>query len=446
MALDLTQHGTTPEGVAHGGILATAIFTTVYDLETMIKKLVDFNQQVTNAILGCVGNSVDNFHRGHGTRGLEMMTTGNIKGIDGYGGVPGWVPVTALHYIAHTEKGQPIRALARQAGCHASTILRQIRKVEMRRDDPLVDAALRKLGAVTTPLKRSDQKRNQENRKTMTSHPKVTMPDEETLAREAIRVLRRLCETGAVLAVAAELDKAVVVRDVPGGTSARTAVVDASIAQAMALKDWITPANTGRIIRYHITSTGRSALTGFMERLGMPQNASNPETQCEADSSADHLLGEGATQTRARYAVGESPLSALARRRDKDGTPFLAEQLVHAGERLREDFELAQMDGGVTQNWDHFLTAGTQSSASAGRGGTGASAAARDRVQAALQNLGPGLSDVVLRCCCYLEGLETTEKRLGWSARSGKIVLRIALMRLKRHYDETVGPGGPLIG
>ena len=52
----------------------------------------------------------------------------------------------------------------------------------------------------------------------------------------------------------------------------------------------------------------------------------------------------------------------------------------------------------------------------------------------------------MLRCCCYLEGLEAAEKKLGWSARSGKIVLRIALMRLKQHYDETTGPGGGLIG
>ena len=66
-----------------------------------------------------------------------------------------------------------------------------------------------------------------------------------------------------------------------------------------------------------------------------------------------------------------------------------------------------------------------------GDGPTGA----RNRVTRALVDLGPGLSDVVLRCCCYLEGLETAEKRMGWSARSGKIVLRIALQRLRCHYD-----------
>mgnify|MGYP002652262663 CR=1 FL=1 len=45
----------------------------------------------------------------------------------------------------------------------------------------------------------------------------------------------------------------------------------------------------------------------------------------------------------------------------------------------------------------------------------------------------------------FLEGIEMTERRLGWSARSGKIVLRLALMRLERHYVERYGSGSPLI-
>ena len=55
-------------------------------------------------------------------------------------GLPAWIPEGVFHYLAHIELGQPIRALAREAGCHASTILRQVRRIETRRDDPLVDA------------------------------------------------------------------------------------------------------------------------------------------------------------------------------------------------------------------------------------------------------------------------------------------------------------------
>ncbi len=74
------------------------------------------------------------------------------------------------------------------------------------------------------------------------------------------------------------------------------------------------------------------------------------------------------------------------------------------------------------------------------------SQAARDRLAMALGALGPGLGDVALRCCCFLEGLEAAEQRMGWSARSGKIVLRIALMQLKLHYDANSDHWSPLIG
>ena len=60
-------------------------------------------------------------------------------------GVPSWVPIDVRNYVFHTELGQPIRSLARSQSCHASTILRQIRKVETRRDDPLVDRAIKAL-------------------------------------------------------------------------------------------------------------------------------------------------------------------------------------------------------------------------------------------------------------------------------------------------------------
>ena len=368
------------------------------------------------------------------------------------GHFPDWVPAGAKLYLAHTETGTPIRALARMVGCHASTVLRQIRRVETRRDDPLIDAALRTLGTqhlgtaqrkIACQSERDMDMRSEQNTIDMT-------PDEASLTRDAMRILRRLCEKGSVLAVAKDMEKAVVVRDDAHGATTRTAVVDCAVAQAMALKDWISAASTGRITRYQITAAGRVALN---EMLATHQKTEGFNEAPAEFSDAQRTWGEKVlpdTETgrpkRMRYNLGESPLTALARRRDKDGSAFLSDDQVRAGERLREDFELAQMGPRVAQNWDRFLTGGGRGGFVGDSGVGDGPSGARGRVADAMADLGPGLSDVVLRCCCFLEGLETAEKKLGWSARSGKIVLRIALTRLQRHYEESTGPGGGMIG
>ncbi|MDQ2088779.1 DUF6456 domain-containing protein [Marimonas arenosa] len=368
-------------------------------------------------------------------------------------GLPGWVPAPVWRYLVHTERGVSIRALARRATCHPSTVLRQVRRFENLRDDFLIDEALRRLGRLIRATDLPGNKKEPDDMSERQGGPGPEhgadgdSPDDETLEREARRVLRRLTEPGAVLAVASEMDKAVVVRDDANGQTTRTAVVDRAVAQALALKDWIACAQPGRIARYRITQVGRAAVSRM---LAEAENAAQGFAEAQAPFLAQHGGLEEAPDTggkgkiRPRYHFGESPLTALARRKDRDGQPFLNPDLVAAGERLREDFELAQMGPRTGQNWERFLTGGVDEGFGPGDA-LGGSKAARDRVAAALLDLGPGLGDVALRCCCYLEGLESTEKRMGWSARSGKIVLRIALQRLKRHYDG-LGAGAGLIG
>ena len=366
--------------------------------------------------------------------------------------LPNWVPIQAQIYLAHTHAGLPIRALARLSGCHASTILRQIRKVETRRDDPLVDAVLHQLGNHHFDTSQNWSVSPNKETTDMSFYTKITT-DKDGLEQDAMRILRRLCEKGAVLAVAADMDKAVVVRDGAHGKSTRTAVVERHIAQAMALKNWIAAETTGRIVRYQITAAGRTALTQMLEGA----NDQNPTGMSEDQTGFGNQHREWGEKTlpdadtgrpkRMRYNLSESPLTALARRRDKDGKPFLSDDLVRVGERLREDFELAQMGPRVAQNWDRFLTSGGRGGFAPDSGVGDGPAAARKRVADAMTDLGPGLSDVLMRCCCYLDGLEAAEKRLGWSARSGKIVLLIALMRLHQHYERTLGSAaGGMIG
>lgn len=350
--------------------------------------------------------------------------TANLSPI---GQLPDWVPSAVRLYLTHTESGRSLREIAREEGVHASTVLRQVRRFENRRDDPLVDCALGRLRqSVPEPEENTDMTAPMRPASLPATEPHPV--DEAVLDAEAKRILPRLAEAGVVMAVAPDMDRAVVLRDGPGGAT-RLAVLDRPIAEAFALREWITCVQPGRVLRYEITTAGRAALrrllTGHDDTAATARGFDDDETR------------------RTRPVTVESPVTALARRRDKEGNPFLTPELVDAAERLREDFETAQAGPRVTQDWDRFLT-GSERGTGGGTPGGGA-ASARGRVAAALRELGPGLADMALRCCCYMEGLETAERRLGWSARSGKIVLRIALLRLKRHYDD-LGDAGKMMG
>ena len=125
--------------------------------------------------------------------------------------------------------------------------------------------------------------------------------------------------------------------------------------------------------------------------------------------------------------TAESPLAWLAAR------GHLTEAQLGAGERLRADYERAGLAARVTMRWD---------AAPPGKSRGGARAAdaslaridAHRRFHAALATAGPGLADICWRVICAGEGVGGAEKALGWSARSGKLVLTLALDRLARFY------------
>ena len=189
-----------------------------------------------------------------------------------------------------------------------------------------------------------------------------------------------------------------------------------------------------------VTDAGRAALRRMLaeqEGDAMTGFAEAPTPFSEQHRTWGHrdIKEQGAKKPRrVRVNLAESPVTMLARKKGRDGKAFLSHDLVDAAERLREDFELAQLGPRVTQNWEKFITGSDRGNFGSGTGG--GSAAAQKRLGEALTALGSGLADIVMRCCCFLEGLESAEKRMGWSARSGKIVLRIALLRLRQHYDE----------
>ena len=146
----------------------------------------------------------------------------------------------------------------------------------------------------------------------------------------------------------------------------------------------------------------------------------------------DRLI-EGKRQA-VRRNLAESPLSSLARLKDRDGSPFIPQEAVDAGERLARDFERAGLQPKITASWEPRIATRTKGE----RGGMAELAdtalAARDRVAEAVGAMGPELSGVALDICCFGKGLELVERERGWPVRSGKLMLRTALLVLARHY------------
>jgi hypothetical protein len=126
----------------------------------------------------------------------------------------------------------------------------------------------------------------------------------------------------------------------------------------------------------------------------------------------------------------ESPLAWLARRRGRDGRPLIEPHQLQAGERLRLDFTVADLMPRTTTNWSSPMASGGAGAVDP----TEAMTEARRRVHKALDAVGPEMSGLLLDVCCFLKGLEDSERERQWPTRSAKIVLQLALDRLARHY------------
>ncbi|MBT8154374.1 helix-turn-helix domain-containing protein [Epibacterium ulvae] len=329
--------------------------------------------------------------------------------------VPRWVPEDARRYLEHTEKGRSIRQIARLAGCHPSTVMRQVRRIEILRDDPLIDSALQDI---------SNRYFAQEGAFAISIAPPEKGAD-NTPVHGLLQVMGWLNRSQTVLAYAQGMERAVIVR----GDQEKISI-GKEVAGEVALRGWLSNVSAGRISRYQLNDQGRAALSQMM--ADQENRARLHHEAGFAEAAAGFQSPPPGGRNQVRRACTDTPLSMLARLSDRNGDPFLTHDLVRCGERLREDFELAQIGDHVQAAQQAFA----DGCSAAPLGMQAPTDDARTRAMEALAALGPGLSDIAIRCCCYLEGLETAEKQLGWSARSGKVVLRIALQQLKSHYDQ----------
>ena len=135
--------------------------------------------------------------------------------------------------------------------------------------------------------------------------------------------------------------------------------------------------------------------------------------------------GVGPRRRSVTVNLAESPLTWLHARGHLD------DRLFDAGERLRADYERAQLAPGVTMRWEAVRIRGT---AETGLSPTERQVAARQRFDGAIRAAGKGLEDILWRVVCAGETLAGAEKALSWPVRSGKLVLKLALDRVADFY------------
>jgi hypothetical protein len=126
--------------------------------------------------------------------------------------------------------------------------------------------------------------------------------------------------------------------------------------------------------------------------------------------------------------AAESPLGWLFAR------GLVTRRQYDAGERLRLDWERAQLAPRVTMSWDAAPVAQGRGGSAPERDLSGAQIDAKRRFDAAVASAGPGLSDILWRVVCAGEGMRDAETALGWPARAGKVVLTLALDRVADYY------------
>lgn len=150
--------------------------------------------------------------------------------------------------------------------------------------------------------------------------------------------------------------------------------------------------------------------------------------ECDVGTSPGGL-GKSARQTRSiTVNVAESPLGWLL------SHGHISRRQFEAGERLRSDWERAQLSPRVTMTWDAAPIARGRGGSSNGIDLNGAQLDAKRRFDQAVAAAGPGLADILWRIVCAGEGMRDAETALGWPARAGKVVLTLALDRIAAYY------------
>jgi hypothetical protein len=163
--------------------------------------------------------------------------------------------------------------------------------------------------------------------------------------------------------------------------------------------------------------------------MGMkPQQRLLSERSIETGIASEGESGLARPRRSVTVNMAESPLGWLLAR------GLVTRRQYDAGERLRCDWERAQLAPRVTMSWDAAPVAPGRDGSAPAPDLSAAQIDAKRRFDDAVAAAGPGLADILWRVVCAGEGMRDAETALGWPARAGKLVLTFALDRVAAYY------------
>ncbi len=214
--------------------------------------------QVTNATQGCNCPRLTDVPRHRVTDGIDR-----IARTDRVPRLPDWLPRCGAPLSRSYRRRPSLRALARREGLHASTVMRQVRRY---REPPRRSAdgrgacrACRRSAVPQTPMPQPERT----TRRCLPRSAPRRLVDwmKPRSAREGAPHPAPPGRTGRRAGHRARYGKGRGDARISRWAQRRApAVVDRAVAQAFALKDWITCRKPGRVATYEITAAGRAAL------------------------------------------------------------------------------------------------------------------------------------------------------------------------------------------
>ena len=133
-----------------------------------------------------------------------------------------------------------------------------------------------------------------------------------SLGAPSITALRYLARKNTVLALVQGLELAVIFREAVQEQVEKLGTLDRAQVIAMTMQDWLKYDDPqARIMRFHLTDVG-------LKLLARLEEADTNDSEGREGGPSDPV-----SRGRLRYGQAISPVHALARRRNKDGEPYI---------------------------------------------------------------------------------------------------------------------------